>query len=158
MGRKAYTEAEQIANFHSYCKVNEKTEDNCLEWTACLFSNGYGQFTWKGITVRAHRLAYELHHGREIAEGMMILHDCDNRKCCKIDHLREGTHQDNMADRNIKDRQAKGESAGNSKLTPIQVAEIREKIKNCSQTELATEYNVSNATISHIINNKTWKP
>ena len=46
---------------------------------------------------------------------------------------------------------------GGAKLTPLQVQEIRAKLKNTSQKELAKEYNVSRPTITRIANNKIWR-
>jgi len=154
---KTRTQAQQIANFHSGSVLNDTT--GCLEWQRALSNSGYGQFWYQGKDVRTHRLAFELHHGRPITEGMILLHSCDNPKCCKPDHLREGTMQENMDDRNSKNRQAKGETNGSSKLTETQVLEIREKyqtLEDCTQAALANEFGVSQSRISDIINNKTW--
>lgn len=155
------TLAEQIAHFHASCKINDGTPDKCLEWQLGRFNTGYGRFRYKGKQVATHRLAYELFHERPIAEGMHILHSCDNQKCVKPEHLREGTNQDNSDDKVSRNRQIrlKGESHGKSKLTETQVLEIREKystLDNCSQTALGIEYGVHNTTISDIIRKKRW--
>lgn len=155
------TLAEAIAHFHAGSKINEETPDKCLEWTRGMYNNGYGHFWYKGKDVLTHRLAFELFHGRPIAEGMHILHSCDNQKCVKPKHLREGTNQDNSDDKVSRNRQSRvnGESHGNSKLTETQVLEIREKystLDNCTQTALGIEYGVHNSTISDIINKKRW--
>lgn len=54
---------------------------------------------------------------------------------------------------------AKGEKVYSSKLKNKQVEEIRQKYStgNCTQRELAKEYNISTGTISMIIDNKRWK-
>ena len=154
---KARTEAEQLAHFHTGCLLNDTI--GCLEWTRCLNKTGYGEVRYNGKLVRTHRLAYELYHGRQIAEGMFILHSCDNRKCVKPSHLREGTRQENMDDMKSRNRQAKGETSGQSKLTENQVLEIREKyetIEDCTHKALADEFGVSQMAISLIINKKRW--
>jgi hypothetical protein len=74
-----------------------KTPSGCWEWTLRVSAKGYGVFDCNGKTWRAHRLAYILAKG-EIPDGMMILHGCDNRKCCNPDHLRTGTAKENMQD------------------------------------------------------------
>ena len=151
------TEEEAIAHFHAGCVVNETT--GCIEWQRGLFNNGYGSFWYQGKIVRTHRFSFEIHHGRPIAEGMFLLHSCDNPKCVTPAHLREGTAQENMNDKVSKNRQAKGESHGRAKLTETQVAEIREKyetIEKCTQKALATEYVVSQRAIFRIVHNISW--
>jgi hypothetical protein len=53
----------------------------------------------------------------------------------------------------------KGEKSGLSKLTELQVKEIREKYKwrKAYQRELAKEYGISQSAISLIISGKNWK-
>jgi len=156
---KARTRTEQIAHFHAGCVVNENTPDKCLEWQWGTDRYGYGKFWYQGNTVQTHRLSYELFHGRQIAEDMCICHSCDTPKCCKPEHLREGTNQENTDDMTSRNRQANGETNGRAKLTANQVLEIREKyetLENCTQSALANEFGVTRQTISHIIHNKTW--
>lgn len=132
----------------------------CLEWTKYCTSAGYGQFEVNGQTVSVHRFAYKLHFG-EIPEGLHCLHYCDNPPCCEPTHLFLGTHQDNMIDRDNKNRlnAPKGEKNGHAKLTEKQVLEIREKyIPRIYHTYiLAEEYNVTQPIIFRIIKREIWK-
>lgn len=60
----------------------------CWEWRLSLGSHGYGQ-TWDGVTTRvAHRVAWTLHHGRQIPGHKTIDHLCFNKVCCNPAHLR----------------------------------------------------------------------
>lgn len=68
----------------------DKTDD-CWNWTAHLFHDGYGQFATKTKgktrTWRAHRIAYELLIG-PIPDGQLVDHRCHNRRCVNPEHLR----------------------------------------------------------------------
>lgn len=69
--------------------------DDCWVWAGCTNNQGYGQL-WNGKkTMRAHRLAYELHVG-EIPAGLEIDHLCRNTSCVNPSHLEAVTHQENI--------------------------------------------------------------
>jgi hypothetical protein len=84
---------------------------NCWVWTRSRFRSGYGCVCIEGKTMRAHRVAWELAHGR-IPAKLWVLHKCDNAACVRIDHLFIGTTDANMADMVAKGRQAAGERHG----------------------------------------------
>lgn len=69
--------------------------DGCWEWQAKLHQ-GYGQFWFKGKTVRAHRWSYEYHVG-PIPDGLQIDHICENPSCVRWDHLAVATAKENIA-------------------------------------------------------------
>lgn len=71
--------------------------NGCWEWQGGLDKYGYGQTRFNGKNNRAHRLFYTLFVG-PIPDGLMILHECDNRRCVNPDHLKPGTNQDNLTD------------------------------------------------------------
>lgn len=76
----------------------EKKPGSCWEWKRGRYAQGYGQVLFAGKVMGAHRAAYILANG-EIPPGLHILHSCDNPPCCNPEHLRAGTHQDNVADK-----------------------------------------------------------
>lgn len=126
-------------------------------WLAAKTSNGYGHIKINGKMVGAHRVAWELENG-SITDGLDVLHDCDVKLCVNNAHLFLGTQVDNMADRDAKGRQAKGELNGRSKLTADQIREIRESNVegNVTQQALADCYGVSNQLVSKIVNGERW--
>lgn len=131
----------------------------------------YGRLKYQGKQLLAHRVSYELHIGA-IPKDSFVLHRCDNATCANPDHLFLGTHDENMADKVQKDRQARGvgitgnrnsasgERHGRALLTTNDVLEIR-RISSIGhrygRAELASRYGVSEATIKAIKSRKIWK-
>ena len=92
-----------------------------------------------------------------------MLHHCDNPACCEAlnaDHLFLGTKLDNNHDRDTKQRQAKGEYHGRSKLTIDDVLEIRRIYVKSSHefggVALAQRFGVCAALINFIIHREIW--
>jgi len=119
----------------------------------------YGKFTINGKSIGAHKFSWILENNKQVPKKHMVRHTCHNPKCVNPSHLIVGTHQDNMNDMVCNNRQAKGESNGNSKLSKEQVIQIRAQYipKVVTIYNLANTYNVSPALINHIINRKIWK-
>jgi hypothetical protein len=82
---------------------------SCWEWQGGHDAAGYGRLDLDGQPVRAHRLAWELTNGKSVPDGMSILHSCDNRLCCRPNHLRPGTGAENNADMRKRGRFRRGE-------------------------------------------------
>lgn len=143
--------------------------EGCWLWTGAVSTNGYGAFgRWHGDSSGAHRTAYELAFG-EIPPGLFVCHRCDVKRCVRPDHLFLGTHADNMADRNAKGRQARGEKSiphtlhrgqahPNSKLTGEQVLEIRRlRSAGAAVLELASRFSVSKSLIHNVTRGPGWR-
>lgn len=78
----------------------------CILWDKGINNYGYGLIYFCGKTRSIHRLVYTLLKNEP---QEYVLHRCDNRRCWNIEHLWEGTAQDNSDDmvrkgRNIKVR------------------------------------------------------
>lgn len=156
-------------------KVSIGAPDECWEWQGAQVRYGYGNSTLilQGKRVRgAHRVAWVLQFG-PIPNNLCVLHKCDNPPCVNPAHLFLGTRADNIRDcirkgRNKTDiagemarhpeRRAKGEKIGLAKLTEKDVENIRRLYKEgWPQDIVGSKFGVSQSTISHIINRKTWK-
>jgi hypothetical protein len=139
---------------------------NCWVWTAGTTSGRYGKFRLPHGHVAAHRMAWELERG-PIADGLWVLHRCDNIKCVRPSHLFLGTPVDNVNDRDRKGRGAKGRRISDAmppehgelnpaaKLTEIQVLEIR--AAQGRQVDIASRYGIDQTTVSRIKLRKGWR-
>lgn len=131
--------------------------NGCLEWQGSKHSFGYGDFRLDGQHWLVHRFVYTVLFG-EIPAGMIVMHKCDNPSCCNPEHLKLGTHLNNVLDKEMKGRGNAGEQNGMSTLTRADVEAIRLKvIQGVRQIRLAEEYGVNRSCISKIINGTHWK-
>jgi len=146
--------ARRLSIRDDFARWFEKQEDGCWNWTGALDRDGYGIFCHEAKTRRAHRGSMEL-DGRPLTIGVFACHTCDNRRCVNPEHLFSGTPSENVADAVAKSRTAKGEAAGNAKLTAEIVRAIR--ASNDPAPALAKRFNVSRAAIHFVINGATWK-
>ena len=151
------TMTDTIARFWS--KVQKGP--GCWEWQTYRDEDGYGQFYFRGRTRSAHRIAWEITYG-PIANGLWVLHECDNPPCVRPDHLYLGTATDNNRDTVNRGRHVtpdcRGERNHSVKLTVAQVVEIRTTFAQggCTQQQLADAYSVDHRTVSAIITGKNW--
>jgi hypothetical protein len=81
----------------------QKKENDCWEWKGIINHQGYGKASENDKDITAHRLSYKVFKG-EIPDNLLVMHVCDNRKCCNPDHLKLGTSQENTLDMLQKDR------------------------------------------------------
>lgn len=130
--------------YRFWAKVDKSGE--CWEWTGSTGSHGYGQIKWGARPKLAHRISWEMHHGRPPCA--CVLHTCDNRKCVNPAHLFDGTNADNMGDKAKKGRAAK-------KLNAATVLEIRKS--KVGIATLGRKYGVAKQTIWDIRKGITWQ-
>lgn len=151
-----YLTDEQVKRFHSSYR---KTR-GCWVWTGSLVKDrgGYGRFHANGKSYRAHRLSWQLHHGRWPG-NLFVCHKCDNPRCVRPDHLFLGTTDDNMADMVSKGRKPSqhGEAHPSNKLKEKDVLAIRKAYRDgVSQADLHRKYGMSRAAICLIVQKKLW--
>lgn len=145
-------------------KAEIKSTEDCWLWKGIITTEGYGKFTaalvhgQRVVVVSAHRVSYFLTHG-ELPLDLCVCHHCDNPSCVNPKHLFLGTNSDNIADRDRKNRQAKGLRSGVSKLTPSAIQKIRVQYfeKGISIMLIAKKFQVARRTIYSILHGKTWK-
>lgn len=132
--------------------------DGCWGWTAYKDSCGYGRMgVGNRSLMRAHRLSWEIHFG-PIPDGMIVRHSCDNPSCTNPRHLLLGTHQDNANDRVERRRGAVGKAIHTTKLSPEDVAEIRNALGGgATLREVGAEFGIDHKTVHNIKTGKTWR-
>jgi hypothetical protein len=95
-----------------WSKVDKSLGGNgCWPWTASTVAQGYGRFRTPEKTLRAHRVALQL-SGTFVGPADVVMHMCDNPRCCNPAHLRVGTHRENTDDMMAKGRfRARGKTS-----------------------------------------------
>jgi len=139
-----------------WSRVDKRLSNECWPWLGSFDKDGYGQI-WDGFaqkTTKAHIFSAELHLGPR--NGRLVCHSCDNPQCSNPAHLFFGTQQNNIDDKISKNRQAKGQAQGNSKLTETQVEEIRQRAKE-GYRKLCEEFNLVPSTVYRIWHGQAWK-
>lgn len=137
----------------------------CWGWAGSVSSAGYALIFFEGKVLWGHRFSYE-NFIEPIMSGFQVCHICDNPICTKPTHLFQGSQKDNVRDCIKKGRfkrapdesKRRGEGATFSKLTNVQVIEIKKMIKNgVGNTEISKLFDVTHGNISCIRLDRTWK-
>lgn len=83
----------------------KKMPNGCWEFQGFCGAppRNYGHYSYRGKPMHAHRVAYTTAKG-PIPKGMVVMHCCDNPPCCNPNHLRLGTHLENMSECRAKNR------------------------------------------------------
>lgn len=128
----------------------------CWLWTGNVNGWGYGRLGHQRVERQAHRLSFLTFKG-DIPDDLIVLHSCDVPCCVNPDHLRLGTHGDNVQDSVARNRHVapRGEQQPLSKLTWEAAFEIRSSTETIS--ELARRFNVSRRAIRFVKDGITWK-
>lgn len=136
--------------------------NGCHEHHGGRDGSGYAKVIFKGVTMGAHRAFWIRAHGVP-ARGLSVLHRCDNRVCCNVDHLFLGTHLENMADMRAKGRKGQGvnsfgEVNGNAVLTVDKVRDMRsEAAGGASLKQLAARYGLTVPGVRAVVRRLTWR-
>jgi hypothetical protein len=84
-----------------YDRLAVDFDTGCWNWSSTRYRSGYGKVGMgkghRGKVMPAHRAMWEAVNG-PIPDGLWVLHRCDNRACCRPEHLWLGTSDDNVAD------------------------------------------------------------
>lgn len=132
-------------------------ESGCWLWIGGATSAGYGLFhPQRGVSYGAHRFAAK-RAGMEIA-GRQVCHKCDTPSCVNPSHLFVSDPVGNIEDKVRKNRQAKGQSNGGSRLSEQQAREVLELHKGgVTQKALREKFKMSKYAIWRIVSGNGWK-
>lgn len=134
--------------------TNTASPDQCWTWCLSKDRDGYGSLKVSGKNLKAHKVMHSLFYPQQAAP--VVRHLCNNPACVNPIHLRGGTQKENAADRVAADRggNLKGENNGRSKLSALQVHEIRNS--NDTGASLARKFGVSKVLVCSIRRGSAW--
>ena len=154
--------------------VGPVTDQGCWLWWGYKDTSGYGRLQLNRSTP-AHRISYVLHYGEQPGDAL-VCHICNNPPCVNPHHLYAGTAAENSRDavvagtlftaygdahwsRRMPQKVARGERVGGSKLTTLDVYNIRAEYADggVSYSELGRRYGVTHQAVRNLVLRKTWK-
>lgn len=137
--------------------VSPEPNSGCWLWTGAATKHGYPLIRADGRNRHAHRMMASLIYGAIPAE-LVVRHLCNNTFCVNPDHLRVGTHADNVADKVGARRHLFGSRVPSSRLSETEVAEIRNARRGgASRHALAARFGICETHVSNICSNKAWR-
>jgi len=146
-----------------WTKVDKTHANGCWVWTANRNNKGYGLFRPGGLAPKqlAHRLSYTESHG-PIPKGGLVLHSCDNPSCVNPNHLRVGSHKDNVADMDKRGRRVsntgKGEAHCHARMTDVSVTTLRQRyIAGDSLDDLARDFGCPRSSLADYTGGRSWR-
>ena len=152
-----------LADFWSFVDKSAG-EEGCWPWTRAINKSGYGSVWIDKRSHTASRLAYELANGpiphHDSYHGLVVRHDCDNRRCCNPKHLRIGARGENNEDRDRRQRvksRCRGERNHHASLTEQMVRHIRDlRRQGFSLRQIATRMHITKSVVAHVSSGKSW--
>ena len=145
----------------------DRPDDGCWIWRGSIGSYGYAVFWLDGRQERASRVALFIDGRQPTDDRPFACHHCDNPRCVRPDHLYWGSHEENMRDRMVRGRTARGDRMPHqrihgsahprAKLTEDDVRAIRARYRHGLGGELMREYGISQASLWSIVNGRSWR-
>lgn len=128
----------------------------------CWISNNKSILLKDGRRISSQRFSLEISGKKSKKE--CVGHTCNNKMCVNPKHLYYATREEHSS--NTPKNGHKGEKNNKAKLTKIEIESIKCEYKSLVKrlnktygvaTILSKKYNVTSATIGHIVKGKTWK-
>ncbi len=142
--------------------VDEET--GCWVWNK-FTHKGYGKvgtrINGKPLQRPASRVALAMKLERDIPDGMLACHTCDNPPCVNPDHLYEGTPKENTRDMHERGRSGDAQRLGGlatRALSTWDALQIRALASiGVTYTELSSRFGVSKDTVNGIVLGREYK-
>ncbi len=144
--------------------------DACWIWKASCQKSGYGQLNitnhgQKLTVITAHRMSHIIAKNiPSLPPNVLVLHSCpngDRRDCVNPNHLRAGTHKNNVEDALARNRHVVGGMSPNHRLSAETVLAIRNEYAadypRTSVKAMARKYKISASVMLRILQKKQWK-
>jgi hypothetical protein len=143
----------------------------CWVWLGAT-AKGYGVFRVGSLKDNSRRMllahVYAVYSiGGDVPIGCVVMHKCDNRKCCNPLHLDVGTQADNIHDMHRKRRHShgerhsitqRGEGNGRAKLSEHKVHEARRRAAaGESVASIARSFGLGHSTVLSAVRRETWR-
>jgi hypothetical protein len=135
-------------------RVEVRGPDECWHYRGpgVRIASGHIRIAWLGGKQYSHRVAYFLEHG---VWPLWCLHSCDRPSCVNPRHLRSGTPQDNVADREARNRRTprlpRRPDHWSCKLVQRDLDELYEcRSMGVRVSVCASEYQISPSTVRAI--------
>lgn len=130
----------------------------CTPWPYAKQSAGYPHLRFEGKTTLASRIVCSMVNGPPPDEKSVVRHSCGKGHlgCFNAECLLWGTNKQNTHDAIEHGTIARGERVGTSKLTELQMLEIRALCGTMSQTKIAARFGVSQTLVSLINSRGRW--
>lgn len=144
-------------------KVDLKSNSECWNWKGR--SNKLGGYGFTdlagGRAVMCHRISMIIKTGFDTPAGMEVLHSCvGNKMCVNPNHLRYGSHFENMREcvSQGRNKAFPGSLNPSSKLSELDVVEIRNLYASGfgTQKSIGKMFGVSQTLIYYIVNRMAW--
>ena len=147
-----------VSNLSNFLSAPDK--NGCVRWLGKTKPNKDGYYSvWDPDLQKLqglHRIILSRKLNRKIRKNFCACHSCDNSWCLAEDHIWEGSHKDNMNDRDQKNRVKynRGSKHHQSKLTENKVL----KIINWEGTQqaIADKLGIAQVTVSDIKRGRSW--
>lgn len=133
----------------------------CWLWMGGRQKQGYGTIQVYGTSQLVHRISAHCFLGYDLNdETLQVNHHCDVPACFNPDHVYVGDQVDNMRDcrERGRDKKARGEDSGASKLTSPQVLAIRQRyLAGEKRASLAAAFGITIHNVTAVTTGKYWK-
>lgn len=132
--------------------VSGPLKTSCWLWKGSLHRSGYAAITVGGKHSTAHREAYKLWVGA-IPKDKEVCHLCHIKHCYNPQHLKLGTHKENM------EMSVKAGRIGTPKVINAKIAfNVKQLLnKGINNTNIATRLGIPQTVVADIKRGKTWR-